>query len=302
VARVSADLAVQRKTQFPRAKSLLGCCIVVAGLTVFPFAPALAWGDLGHQAIGEAAVTSPRLKHEAREAIRKILGNTDLAAIATWPDRVRDAQRRHAGPLAKDPEALALIKAFPANPSWHFVNLPLGTPNYSDSGKFSAPNNIVIQIKYCIEVLEGKKSDMTKRQALSWLVHLVGDVHQPLHVGIGFFKINPATNAVELVRDPNKVTPDLFNDRGGNQLFYSASKNLHAYWDGDLVKKIIPGKKTYESLARVLLTKMAKEEAGWNQSGITRPGLISGLRTRCTRRIRLTTPKSCTGSFIHPSL
>jgi hypothetical protein len=240
--------------------------VLTLALALNPGQFAYAWGGEGHQAIGEAAARANILSKEARSEVIKLLGNDDLASVAVWLDHVRDAKRNR-GPLKDDPEADQFNKDFPTNSEWHFVNLPLGTKEYEENGKFSGPNNIVRQIQYCIEVLEGKQSKMTKPQALRTLVHLVGDVHQPLHVGIGFFKISEPPVKATLVRDPSKVTDSLFNDRGGNQLNYTASQKLHGFWDGNLVDGVIPGNDNYKTIAQVLISKIGHSGSAWASKG-----------------------------------
>jgi hypothetical protein len=76
---------------------------------------------------------------------------------------------------------MAFNARFPENASWHFVNLPVGFTNYTFDGPFSSPNDIVHALQMAIDVREGKSSQFTKVQALGIIVHLVGDIYQPLH-------------------------------------------------------------------------------------------------------------------------
>ena len=216
-----------------------------------------AWGIEGHKAVGELART--RLSATTRAAIVKILGNDDLADVAVWADEVRDAGR-HRGPLVNDPEARAFNQKFPKNPSWHFVDQPLGSTGYTDNGKFSSEDDVVHAINSCIAVLEGKSARFPPSQALRLLVHFVADIHQPLHASTGYYDLhNPA--APKLVVDPSKV--DLTTgDHGGNSLYYSKSQELHAYWDTTLVEKI--GGKDYKALASALT---GKSPAKWQTPG-----------------------------------
>lgn len=71
---------------------------------------------------------------------------------------------------------------------------------------------------------------MTERDALRWLTHLIGDLHQPLHVACGFYR----DGKPPLVTDPSEARSAM-HDRGGNQLFYEGNKNLHGYWDYTLI-------------------------------------------------------------------
>jgi hypothetical protein len=157
--------------------------VIVWSVTIFFATPVYPWGAEGHQAIGEVARTM--LSSKARGEIQKLLGNDDLASIAVWLDDVRNLAHHHSGPLKDDPEAKAFNSKFPENDSWHFVNLPVGFTNYSLGGPYSSLNDIVHALRRAIDVLEGKSSQFTKVQALRIIVHLVGDIHQPLHTVSG---------------------------------------------------------------------------------------------------------------------
>jgi hypothetical protein len=209
--------------------------------------PAYPWGAQGHQAIGEAARSM--LTPAARIEIQKILGNDDLASISVWLDDVRNLAHHHTGPLKNDQEAKAFNKKFPHNDSWHFVNLPVGFTNYALSGPFSSSDDIVHALRRAISVLEGKSSAFTKIQALRIIVHLVGDCHQPLHTVSGYFDVSDL-NHPQLISDPANAL-DKPQDRGGNQLFYTKSQELHALWDTKLVVKV-GTTNSFQELAAIL--------------------------------------------------
>ena len=240
----------------------------VAALTLA--ASASGFGIQGHKAIAEAARMSQTLSAQSRDAIRQIIGNDDLAAIATWADQVRDVMR-DAGPLVQDKNSLAykeaarFIKDFPDNPSWHFVNLPLGSATYDANGPFAGKGDIVHKINDCVAILEGQASKMTRAQALRFLVHLVGDIHQPLHVGIGFYRVDKKGQSPLLVRNPHEVTSAMRNDRGGNLLFYTDENELHGYWDTVLVSQIAGP--NYVDLAKFLSGVVGKNSPSWESKG-----------------------------------
>jgi hypothetical protein len=123
---------------------------------------ALGYGREGHEAVGELA--RQMLQPSARQAVVRILGNDDLAAVSTWADELKLAQK-HQGPLADNPEAAGVNARFPANHLWHFADLPLGTQVYRDNDRFASPDDVVHAINHCIAVLEvppGVKTDLTK--------------------------------------------------------------------------------------------------------------------------------------------
>ncbi len=108
---------------------------------------------------------------------------------------------------------------------------------------------MVHAIGAAVDVLEGKSERFTKAQALRILVHLVADVHQPFHTISGYFDCTDPTQP-KLVSDP-ALAIKLPHDRGGNQLFYTKTLELHALWDTKLVNKLAHAK-TSEPLAALL--------------------------------------------------
>jgi hypothetical protein len=202
-------------------------------------APALqAWGPLGHSAI--AAIAEKHLSASAQSHVAALLAqgyDTDLPSIANWADEVRAAASGR-GPLSDDAEARAFNSKFPTNALWHFLDLPLGANDYREVAAFTSVNDVVHAIKRCVAVLERKETspdDFTKPQALRLLVHFVGDIHQPLHCGTGFYDLSDLNHPV-LITDPHLCVGKP-NDRGGNDLFFGTDPNqeLHALWDESLV-------------------------------------------------------------------
>jgi hypothetical protein len=216
--------------------------------------PIPAWGPLGHSTI--AAIAEKHLSPDAQSHVAAILAqghDTDLASIANWADDVRAAASGH-GPLSDDAEARAFNDKFPTNALWHFVDLPLGTKDYRQFLGFTSVNDVVHAIKRCVAVLEtaeDRTDDFTMPQALRLLVHLVGDIHQPLHCGTGFYDLSDLGHPV-LTTDP-RLCIGKPNDRGGNDLFFGtdANQELHALWDEGLVIAI-RNSTDYRSLAEWL--------------------------------------------------
>jgi hypothetical protein len=212
--------------------------------------PAYPWGGDGHRAIAEAA--RGMLTTDARAKVIAILGNDDLAAVAGWLDDVRLAAKRQTGPLKDDAEAKEFQAKFPRNDEWHYVDLPVGFTKYSDTAPSASPNDIVHAIHHAIDVLEGKAADMTKKQALRVLVHLVGDAHQPLHATAGYFDCSDAAHP-KLVSDP-ELARSKPHDRGGNQLFFNAQLQVHRYYD-DYLPKDVAMTAPRQSLAKLLASE-----------------------------------------------
>ena len=112
---------------------------------------------------------------------------------------------------------------------WHYVNMPLDE-NYHESNK-NPKGDIIQAINKCIEVLKEKNSTQEMKSFhLKYLVHLIGDIHQPLHVG-------------------------RFEDRGGNDIklnFLGNNSNLHSVWDTRIIEYFTVD---YKSLANELMGK-----------------------------------------------
>jgi hypothetical protein len=101
------------------------------------------------------------------------------------------------------------------------------------------------------------------------LVHLVGDLHQPLHVGSGYIDENGPNNTIVIVRDPNLVSADTPSDRGANALIIDGrKKNLHSLWDGDLVHSLMAQKNKANAFALAQWLKSnVTPAANWNAQG-----------------------------------
>jgi hypothetical protein len=212
--------------------------ILILALTFGCLEMSFAWGAEGHRAIATLAqeLLSPRTQAEVQQLLDES-GDIDLAAASTWADEVREKARPD---RSRPKDAESFNRQFPNNATWHYVNLPLGTDSFVVAKKFiHGENNVIFAIEHCIAVLEEPETapgELSRTQALRLLVHLVGDVHQPLHCGTGFYRLNETEPPV-LVINPDQVV-DLPNDRGGNDLFYGPKEELHALWDIGLVAEI----------------------------------------------------------------
>ena len=157
------------------------------------FSPyAFCWGPTGHRVVGEIAWS--HLNPKARKNLQKILGTESLAMTGTFMDFIRSNKKYdHMSP-------------------WHYCTVPDGK-TYEDVG---APEegDVVVAINRLMKELDSKEfTDEDELFALKLLVHLVGDIHQPLHVGNG-------------------------DDRGGNDVrveFFWKGSNLHRVWDEGII-------------------------------------------------------------------
>ena len=209
----------------------------------------------GHEAIADVA--QDRLSPAAQAALGRILQNTSslspgaLKGVATWLDDVRN--RAVHGTIASGwspddvQEADDFNQNHPRNSEWHFVNLPLGAAAYPNDPvpagnplrAFVGPDDVVHALMQAIQILEtpGSTDGFSKLQAVRVVVHLVGDIHQPLHVTTGYYDTKKAGFKAKPVRidDPTQAAKGgVLGDRGGNGLSFSVSSELHALWDGCL--------------------------------------------------------------------
>jgi hypothetical protein len=221
-------------------RSLLALFIGLAFLGLWP-AMAFAWAREGHEVIARIAerLISPATRAKTNQLLAEG-GDVSLVSVACWADELVLAARRE-GPLNEDSEAQEFNRKFPNNRTWHFVNLPLGTLSFEEARRFTSADSIARAISRCIQVLEAPLPDLqefTKVQALRLLVHFVGDVHQPLHCGTGYYSLDSPGRA-ELITFPEEAFGKP-NDRGGNLLFYGTTptEQLHAFWDAVIVEAI----------------------------------------------------------------
>lgn len=183
-------------------------CVAVLALA----RPALAWGPQGHRVITRVAMT--RLTPRAEKAIRALLNEGDtLVDICDWAD--------HEG-----------HDVLPGSGPWHYVNVPISVARYDP--KFCPDSGCVVsKIKHYRAVLADAKAPRRERQrALLMLVHLVEDVHQPLHVGDN-------------------------RDHGGNDTQVRLDReatNLHRVWDSDLIRKVGGNDRAWVDRVTPLLT------------------------------------------------
>lgn len=167
--------------------------IIAFLIATLPVPVTFAWGSKGHEVVGFLA--DHHLTPEAREELRTICRSPSLAYIATWADAIREDH--------------------PETAPWHYVNIPPDAESYDPERDAPPEGSIVERIEHFRRVLADRRAGPEARlDALRWLVHLVGDLHQPLHVS-------------------RKA------DRGGNSIkvkIGERSTDLHAVWDTDIVE------------------------------------------------------------------
>jgi hypothetical protein len=215
--------------------------ILLITAALLPAWNGLAWGPEGHRAV--AALAEELISPATKARVKAILAqdqSRDLASVSVWADDARLASFG-AGPLKDDPVAAAFNHDWPRNALWHFVDLPLGTELYNETEAFVSNGDVVHAIERCTLALEGHDPEqpaLTPSMALRLLVHFVGDIHQPLHCGCGYYDL-PAGKPAKLIQEPVKAIGKT-SDQGANLLFYDVENRLelHVFWDVVLVSAV----------------------------------------------------------------
>lgn len=150
-----------------------------------------AWGQLGHYLIGYMA--NMQLKNSTRKKIEQILGPMSLGRSGTWMDEIKSD------------------RSYNYAYSWHYLTSKSGEydPELQEEG--GDAYEAILRLKG--ELIAGNLSPQEEAVKLKMLIHIVEDIHQPLHVGTG-------------------------EDRGGNDVkleYFYQSSNLHSVWDSGMI-------------------------------------------------------------------
>ncbi len=178
------------------------------------------WGQTGHRVVGEVA--SNHLTKKTKKELNKLLNGMSLAVASTFADEIKSE------------------RSFDTYRPWHYVNIPFDKTYHE-----IVPNekgDIIMGIEHCIRVLKDvESSNEDKAFYLKLLIHFVGDLHQPLHLG-------------------------LEEDKGGNDIqvrWFNEGTNLHRVWDSNMIDSY---QMTYTELTHNL-PRITKEEKQKIQNG-----------------------------------
>jgi nuclease S1 len=178
---------------------------------------AFGWGAQGHRVVGQIAEkrlerTSPETLQRARDFLRANNNNRDcapcddprtFAQVASEADDFRQ-------------DELALITR-----DWHFVNIDIAHETYDQARDCPNGDCVVRRIDRMVEILrDPARNNCDRETALIYLIHFMGDMHQPFHTGFGHVEGEP--------------------DRGGNSVklsFEGRDTNLHSLWDSGIIEK-----------------------------------------------------------------
>jgi hypothetical protein len=153
---------------------------------------AFSWGQTGHRVVG--LIAEQHLTKKARKNLKKVMGDQTLAEVSNYLDFIKsDPTYRHMNP-------------------WHYATIPDGQ-TYAEAGT-PDEGDIIVTLQRLIGELKSKDfTDKDELFAIKMLTHLVGDIHQPLHVGNG-------------------------KDRGGNDFkveYFWQKRNIHSVWDSGII-------------------------------------------------------------------
>lgn len=192
-----------------------GAAAFVLVTTAFFSSPSYAWGPEGHAIVAEIAEARLKDSPAVLDQIKQLLASDDshaknLDQIASWADAVRPSR--------------------PETENWHFVDIPLDSDKYDasrDCKQTEKGDCVVAAIQRSVKALRDRSVGQPERvEALKFLVHFVGDIHQPLHAENDCSKFSPP----ECDRGGNKISVS-FRDR--------KRTNLHAVWDGGMIEDVL---------------------------------------------------------------
>jgi hypothetical protein len=181
---------------------------------------ALAWGPEGHSLV--ARIADAQLTPAARARVAAILapGQT-MASIASWADEVRRSR--------------------PDTAPWHYIDIPIDQPRLNMARDCPKGDCVIAKIADLRKTLLNPATPAAEqREALMFLVHFIGDMHQPLHCSND-------------------------GDRGGNGVrvvFHDRQMNLHSVWDSGLLSRLAPADELFPALSEESMRQRKKWRKG----------------------------------------
>ncbi len=186
----------------------------------------ISWGTVGHFSV--ALIAEKHLTPKAQAAIKDLLGNETMSEASTWADDVRGEQEyKTTGPK-------------------HYINLPLGLSYEAFGQKVVAmqEDNVYKAVLKCEQDLKSASTSRSqKTEALKFLIHFIGDLHQPMHVSRA-------------------------EDKGGNTIlvnYKGDATNLHTVWDSKLIDD---QELNYKEIAEQFDTASSQQIAHWQNDSL----------------------------------
>jgi nuclease S1 len=227
----------------------MAVALLLAGLGAAPTAH--AWDDEGHRVV--ALIAEHYLRPAVRERVQVLLEadhsgltpDTSMASEATWADHYRDSDREGGPEAGHGPR-------YEQTWRWHFVDLsqacygrpalPAGTPASEGPARDCIVDKIV---EFQAELADPRTPAAERLLALQFLLHFIGDLHQPLHAADD-------------------------HDAGGNRVRVLAAGrrpgSLHRYWDGEFVRDL--GADAPQIAARLIAQISAGDRAAWTRGSV----------------------------------
>lgn len=178
------------------------------------------WGNTGHRATG--AIAEQYLSRKAKKEINRLLDGQSLALVSTFGDDIKSDDR---------------YRSFGV---WHYVNIPFDKTY--DTHPKNERGDIIQGINTCVEIIKDPTSSKEdKAFYLKLLIHFIGDLHQPLHTGLG-------------------------EDKGGNDFqvqWFKNGTNLHRVWDSQMIERF---NMSYSELAKTM-PKITEKQVALLQEG-----------------------------------
>lgn len=167
--------------------------IILSLLLLLPVT-SMAWGPKGHDIV--ASIAESHLSRKAQKRIERCLDGRSMVHVANWMDNAsHTAEYAH-------------------TKTWHYCNIDEEEQSYAASRKEAAGDVVVAIESIAARLKSGELTAEEERDELMMLIHLVGDLHSPMHAG-------------------HKC------DLGGNRVsvrFFGQSTNLHSAWDSDIIE------------------------------------------------------------------
>jgi hypothetical protein len=194
----------------------------------------LAWGPTGHRTVAEVAERN--LTPKTLEAVKKILKGNNLARAATFPDEIRSDPKKYSYTFV-----------------WHFTDWPDDMQEHDEN---KGDGRLIQTLPELLKTIKNPSASADEKEfALKFIIHMVGDIHQPLHVGTG-------------------------HDRGGNDCkvtFHDEPMNLHELWDDAMIDF---NRLSYTELATFVLNGRSEKDRAETMKGSPLDWALEGKQIR----------------------
>ncbi len=231
------------------SRASLGLSLLAAFLMLVVTTPAAqAWGCKGHQTV--ALIAEKHLTPEARELVFTLLKENPIGADV----------KRYCGTAVSDPIGDAAtwaddVRGERKNGPWHYIDIPRGAPRDRLDAFCGKQGCVISALAEQSAILKDKEASGPKRaDALRYVIHFVGDLHQPLH---------STTNDDE----GGNCVPLQYFRRRPRDLGHGFSPNLHSIWDSAILERDSEGAEPGE-YAETLEQSFAGAMEGWQKAGI----------------------------------